>query len=658
MCGIFGIWQSAQKPVELQQVQNATTLLRHRGPDDEGYLLVNTGRGQVVPCGGRETDARLALPLLENQTERTFDLAFGFRRLAILDLSPAGHQPMSSADGRYWIIFNGELYNYVELRAELAALGYVFRSGSDTEVILNAYAQWGAAMLGRFVGMFALVILDCQGKQLFLARDFFGIKPLYYTIAGGQFAFASEIKALLDLPAVSRRANPQRLYDYLRFGLTDHGAATMFADIHQLPAAHLLEVDLQGNKIGNPQRYWHLAIDRSLTISGDEAARRTRELFLENVRLHLRSDVPVGSCLSGGIDSSSIVMAMRQLEGSTLALHTFSAIFEDKTIGEERYVDVVTGAAASTVHKTYPSAAELLADLDHLISIQEEPFGSTSLYAQQRVFRLAAEAGIKVMLDGQGADELLGGYRPAINFRLAALVKGGHWAAAWRLFQTAAALPGNSSKTIFNGVRSLLVPESLRIYSQNLVGKEQMPAWLNQRWFSTQNVVFHHPMSIGPQHDIFRQYLYDATTYRSLPMLLRYEDRNSMSHSIESRVPFLTPLFAQFLFDLPGEYVISNMAETKAIFRSAMRGLTPSAILARKDKIGFATPEQYWLKTLQSWADETLRDADQAQIPVLNLTAVLREWEQVMSGACPFDGRVWRWLNLIRWLDLYQVECE
>ncbi|MDQ3248894.1 MAG: asparagine synthetase B, partial [Chloroflexota bacterium] len=185
MCGIFGLWRSEYQPVDLAGLQQATNTIRHRGPDDEGYLLVNTQTGRLVACGGSLTAAELDLPPLQAVTGEAFDLTFGFRRLAILDLSPAGHQPMGSADGRYWIVFNGEVYNYIELRSELANIGHQFRSGSDTEVILAAYAQWGAAMLNRFVGMFAFAILDRQAKTLLLARDFFGIKPLYYTLAGG-----------------------------------------------------------------------------------------------------------------------------------------------------------------------------------------------------------------------------------------------------------------------------------------------------------------------------------------------------------------------------------------------------------------------------------------------------------------------------------------
>ncbi len=662
MCGIFGLWHTDCQALDLRKLQQATDSIRHRGPDDEGYLLVNTQNEQLVVCGGQATNAELNLPPLGAIQNRSFDLAFGFRRLAILDLSPAGHQPMSTPDGRYWIVFNGEIYNYIELRTELSALGHQFRSGSDTEVILAAYAQWGKAMLNRFVGMFAFAILDREERKLFLARDFFGIKPLYYTLGGREtgrrFAFASEIKALLTLPGVARRANPHRLYNYLRFGLTDHGAETMFTDICQLPAAHYLEIHLDSGEICQPERYWSLSIDQIQVISLQDASARLKDLFLENVRLHLRSDVPVGSCLSGGIDSSAIVLAMRQLEGPKLDLHTFSAVFDDAVIGEEKYVDIATAAAQSIVHKTAPTADELIADLDNLVYIQEEPFGSTSIYAQQRVFQLAGAAGIKVMLDGQGADEILGGYRSSLSIQLAALVKGGQWATAQHLLKRAATLPGVSQQGLLKACLNLLLPSAVQAPFRHFAGKETPPTWLNQAWFSAKGVSFARPAYTeytGPH--LLHQYLQRVTTQTSLPMLLRYEDRNSMSHSIESRVPFLTPALVQFVLSLPAGLIVNQDAVTKAVFRQSMRGLVPDTILDRKDKIGFSTPEQNWLQTLKPWIDATMYGASQTEVPSLNLDQITQEWGRVTTGQAMFDWRVWRWINFLRWRELYKVEC-
>jgi asparagine synthase (glutamine-hydrolysing) len=319
MCGIAGIVCSPE--LELPRDWPAVPLrtLSHRGPDDQGWLAftpekTRLGRGDMAPDG-----ATRAVLL--------------HRRLSILDQSAAGWQPMTTADGQVHIVFNGEIYNYLELRQELAREGCTFRSQSDTEVLLQALRCWGPSALRRLVGMFALAVLDRQQRILFLARDFFGIKPLYYVQTAQTFAFASEIKVLLELPGVRRAVDPQRLYEYLLFGRTDHGGNTLLSDVRQLPAGCFLEVPLDRPAAGQPSRYWTLDLSDRLDLSFDEAARRLRELFLESVRLHLRSDVAVGAALSGGIDSSAIVAAMR-LAAPRADLHVFSYVADDPVLGE------------------------------------------------------------------------------------------------------------------------------------------------------------------------------------------------------------------------------------------------------------------------------------------------------------------------------------
>ncbi len=335
MCGIFGVWNSRQQPIDVNALISSVSTLRHRGPDDEGYLLANLSGNRAEACLGPDSDAHPDLSNIRNFVGQEFDLALGFRRLSILDLSPSGHQPMSSTDGRYWIIFNGEIYNYLELRAELADLGHKFVSTSDTEVLLAGYIQWGAGVLSRLIGMFSFAVLDRQKKTLFLARDFFGIKPLYYTYNGSRFAFASEAKALIALGDVSRKVNPSALYVYLRYGITDNSDATLWKEIKHLPSAHYMEIPLDTpSPVLEPRRYWDVDMETNRAISAPDAAEQLRHLFLENVRLHLRSDVPVGAALSGGIDLSAIVMAMRQHQPEQ-EIHTFSYIASDARLNEE-----------------------------------------------------------------------------------------------------------------------------------------------------------------------------------------------------------------------------------------------------------------------------------------------------------------------------------
>ena len=312
MCGFAGILQWDGRDIRPDDLKRMGESLRHRGIDDLGYLCWNGDRQGKAVRDRRQVPGGC--------------VGLVHRRLSILDLTEAARQPMSTPDNRHHIVFNGEVYNYLELRSELKKLGHTFRSNSDTEVVLAAFLQWGSEALKRFIGAFAFAILQIDTGKLFLGRDFFGIKPLYYTRWAGGLAFASEIKALLGLPRVAARANPQRVYDYLRFGITDHGTESTFAGIRQMPSAHWAEIDLDTPGELTPVRYWSIETSEPIDISFDEAARRLREMFLENVRLHLRSDVPVGATLSGGIDSSAIVMAMRAVQGKDTAIHTFSHI--------------------------------------------------------------------------------------------------------------------------------------------------------------------------------------------------------------------------------------------------------------------------------------------------------------------------------------------
>jgi len=636
LCGIAGI--ALRKPGALGWAVRALQGLRHRGPDDQGWLAWSPA---AAASRGKTWDGAQGSVLLVH------------RRLSILDLSEQGWQPMSSPDERYHLVYNGEIYNYLELRQELQALGYCFRSHSDTEVLLAAWAHWGTASLKRLVGMFAFAVLDTREQSLHLVRDFFGIKPLYYSAFAEGVGFASEIPVLLELPGVRRQANPERLYRYLRFGLTDDGAQTLFSDIQQLPAAHYLRLDLNNLRLTEPQRYWQPTLQSPLELSFEEAAQAIRAQFVENVRLHLRSDVPVGAALSGGIDSSAIVMAMRQLEPD-LELHTFTYV-ADNGVSEEHWADLLGRAAGVQAHKVKPSASELVADLDHLVQVQGEPFGSTSIYAQYRVFRLAQEAGIKVMLDGQGADEVLASYAVYSGARLASLVRQGRWLEALAFLRASQLEP--ALKDTWKSAIGFLIPPRLEPLARRLVGQELTPLWLNTAWFAEHNVQLVSPRAVHGR-DVLRQELLQSLTETSLPKLLRYEDRNSMAHSIESRVPFLTPGLVELLLNLPEAYVLSPQGQTKAVFRRAMQGLVPQAILERKDKVGFATPEQHWLRQLAPWVKQLLDSETLRRITPLRQAAIKAEFDAILAGRKPFDFRVWRWINLVAWARTFDVRFD
>jgi asparagine synthase (glutamine-hydrolysing) len=610
-------------------------LLEHRGPDDHGWLTLDrTG----VRAGSAPDDLAGDVVLLHT-------------RLAILDLSTAGHQPMSTTGGRYHLSFNGEIYNHVELREELASLGHHFVSGTDTEVLLAGWAEWGPATLERLVGMFAFCLVDAERRVLVLARDHFGIKPLFYAPLPKGLAFASEIPPLLELADLSTSANPQRVYDYLRFGRIDHGAETMFADIRQVQPAHYLELSLDEPGRISERRYWQLEAEPLDGLSLDAAAERLRLLFLDSVCMHLRSDVPVGAAFSGGVDSSANLTAMRSLSGSDLDIHAFSYLPEDPALSEERWISLVTSETEVTPHYVRPRAQELQRDLDRLIRVQGEPFNSTSIYAQYRVFQLAGEHGIKVMLDGQGADELFAGYRGYLPYRLAGLLFAGRFVAAARFVAALGSLPGASPVGVTARALGRSLPLSLQGPVRRLTPHSFVPPWLDAGWLAERGVVLGDPRRAAGAEALRHQRLESVQT--SLRELLRYEDRNSMAASIESRVPFLTPALATFALGLPDDYLIASDGTGKVALKQALRGLVPDEILERKDKIGFATPETAWLRELAPLGETTFDGP--AQAGPLRLPEVRRRWHAALTGR-PLGREAWRWLNLVRWADTFSVD--
>jgi asparagine synthase (glutamine-hydrolysing) len=639
MCGLLGVVNAPPDLLDAALVRRLFSQLHHRGPDDRGWLSLEDRQIRT----GSDADALAG------------DVVLLHTRLSILDLSHAGHQPMSTPDGRFHLSYNGEIYNYVELRSDLESLGHSFASGSDTEVLLTAWAEWGTSALERLVGMFAFALLDAEQRTLFLARDHFGIKPLYYVTPPERFAFASEVPPLLELPGVRTAADPQRIYDYLRFARLDHGNQTMFAGIRQVRPGHYVELALDAPERLTERPYWQLDAEPLDGLSLDEAADRLRSLFLDSIRLHLRSDVPVGAAFSGGVDSSGNVAAMRYLSGADLELHTFSYIADDPALSEERWMQIVADETGVLAHTVEPSPQDLVTDLDRLIEVQAEPFAGTSIYAQYRVFRLAQECGIKVMLDGQGADELFAGYRNYLPDRIAGLLSSGRLLSTARLLRALSGLPGASPGGALARALGHSLPRALEAPARRLAGHRLVPSWLDGDWLGAHGVTLADPGRSGSGN--LREYRLE-TIRTGLRELLRYEDRNSMAASIESRVPFLTPALAQFALGMPDDYLIAPDGTGKLVLRRSLRGLVPDAILDRRDKIGFATPEATWLRTIAPLLEEVLASDAAHQAGPLRVTEARKRWQDMRGGKQPFDAVAWRWLNLIRWADRFDVTFE
>lgn len=562
---------------------------------------------------------------------------------------------MHGAGQRFTIVFNGEIYNYRELRDELQALGYCFSTDSDTEVLLTCWEAWGEDCLPRLQGMFAFAILDRDRQTLTCVRDAFGIKPLFYQCDGDRFIFASELPALFKLLGQDPIPNLQKAYEYLVFGYYDDRETTFFQNVYGLMPGHSLTISL-GTDRSTIKRWWWPSIAEQSNWSCEAAAERLREIFLHNISLHLRSDVALGFALSGGVDSSAVVCAARYLYPD-LPIHTFSFIAPGTSVSEEPWVDLVNGAVNATAHKIVIDPGELALDLDDMVLSQGEPFGSTSIYAQYRVFRAAREKGITVMLDGQGADELLAGYHGYPAARMRSLVEQGSAAELTAFMYRWPAWPGRSYRQAIVALGSILLPSPLRRWARGWVGQDFHPPWLRLDVLANQGVGLRAPSidrtSEGKRRRLVEQ-LRSALTGQGLQPLLRHGDRNSMRWSIESRVPFLTTDLAEFVLTLPEDYLLSNQGETKRIFKMAMRGIVPNTILDRRDKIGFQTPERQWLNALRPHISDWMAIAP--SLPFLNADLCQKQINSILDGDDDLNWQAWRLINYCRWAQIFNVQ--
>jgi len=663
MCGIFGIWNFDGKPVDLGLVEQATTTLRHRGPDDEGYLLINTQTGRTVSCGGRDTDERLSFEPIDAFSGENFDLALGFRRLAILDPSPAGHQPMSSADGRFWIVFNGQIYNHVELRTDLSAHGHKFRTGTDTEVLLAAYQQWGPECLSRLNGMWAFVVWDGAEKRLFCARDRFGIKPLYFASDDRRIMFASEIKALVGDSGVPFVPSDEAVYRYLVAGMlpSPRAGETFFQGVKALPAAHWMTIRRADVA---QQRYYTLgsAIPDGRQLDISESIEEYRRLLTEAVRLRLRADVPIGSCLSGGVDSSSIVCIINQLMDDERLprsqigdrQRTFSAVYDTAgRFNEREYIEKVLKDTQAQGYFTFPTLERLRDEIEDVVWHQDEPFVSTSMFAQWCVMKEARERSVEVLLDGQGADEQLAGYRPFSLFLSELLRRGeiGHAVAESRAIQRQTGIPAWSP--LMGALRYLLPSQVMHTLRRTWYGRQRDQSVLNPDFAGECDRGTIADWKPFTEHGRLDSHLRVLLEESSLPHLLRYEDRNSMAFGVESRVPYLDHRVVEFSLSQPSSLRMRD-GWTKWILRKAVEDIVPGDIVWRKDKVGFETPEVAWLKHWIS-SNTNLFPPDAPCGAYLDLRAVrtaIASW--IQNGDEAAAPPVWRWINLDLWLDCFR----
>jgi asparagine synthase (glutamine-hydrolysing) len=578
-----------------------TGALRHRGPDDEGYLAVEE-QGEVsitTSLRGPESASTTGPELWEYQGSA--QLFLGHRRLAILDLSIAGHQPMKYGKD-LWIVFNGEIYNYVELKQELKADGYKFNSETDTEVILAAYERWGEECVTRFNGDWAFCIFDKRRGILFLSRDRYGVKPLFFHRDRNHFAFASEIKGLLSLPFVPRRLNEDKAFQYCVLSCRDHTEESLFADVYQLAPANNMTVNLKTGKITKSQ-YYSLAYCPELGVY-DHAkaityATEIRQLIFDAVRLRLRADVAVGTCLSGGLDSSTIVAIMAKILGdehSQKFQNAFTAAFPGEPFDESRFAQTMAASTGSRSHLIYPSKEGYWCALPLILYYQDEPFGGPSIYSEWEVMREASKH-VKVILDGHAGDEVFAGYKEyRMSFLANLLIEGRFQPFAeelWHLMRNSRL----TSKT-FAELKLLpmfALPSAIKRGMYLLRYRRELRAGKKKFGVTGAADMAHIDKRYTPQlNKLLFQYL---TTY-ALPYLLRGEDRMSMAHSIEARAPFTDYRLVDCVSAIPGVYKIRN-GWSKWLLRLAVKDLLPPEIAWRKDKVGFATPR--WASKQDEW---------------------------------------------------------
>jgi asparagine synthase (glutamine-hydrolysing) len=620
MCGICGIIRFDNQPVQEAPVRKMMQTMKHRGPDDEGVFLEE-------------------------------NVGLGFVRLSIIDLSSAGHQPMFSHDEKYVIVYNGEIYNYLELRDELKSLGHIFKTNSDTEVLLTSYIEWGEECLHRFNGMWAFVIYDRINKSMYASRDRYGIKPFYYYYDEKILIFASEIPPILTLLKSKPSVNNQAVFDYLVFNRTDHSEQTFFKEIKKLHHGHNLSFNCQSSlfnrtagRLGEASlqssiKKWYNLREKASEAEGFRNAEEFRNLLSSSIGLRLRSDVPVGVCLSGGIDSSSIVSILLN-DFKKVDLNTFSAVYKRGQHGDETEYIKEYSAQINNMFFTTPTAETLYNEMYTFIKAHAEPIPETGVYAQYKVMELAGK-NVVVTLDGQGADEMLAGYHYFFGYFFKDLLKHGNLAKLpSEIFHYV-----NNHRSLY-GIKTfayLLLPIKMRT-SASVDNKGYLAKGFVDCYCKDNSVVgaLYNSSSL-------KDALLDHFEYK-LEHLLKWEDRNSMWFSLEARVPFLDHRLVENTLAINKQDMISK-GMTKTISREAVKGIVPEKIRLRKDKIGFGTPQDEWFRMPQfkKIIEEILSPGNFITDNLIDNIKASKLYLAHIRGENNISKEIWKWIHLELW---------
>jgi len=608
MCGINGFNWGDENLIGLMNAK-----IKHRGPDDEGqYINSHMSLGNV--------------------------------RLSIIDLSEKGHQPMWDQEGNICIVHNGEIYNYIELMEELKQRGYKFASQTDTEVILNSYKEWGTDCLKMFNGMWAFCIYDKPKKRLFLSRDRFGIKPLYYYLKAGKFIFSSEIRAILE-HKIEKKANDKIIFDYLFYDRCNHSSNTFFETIFSFPPAHYIvinNIDQKEILRAEPIRYWHLNLKKEIDGSDKrQIDEKVKNSILESIRLRLRSDVPLSLSLSGGLDSSTIACSITNIN-EDLKLKTFSVIFPQKKIDESKYIKDIIEKTGAQGYFTEPNHQAFFKDLVEFIRCQEEPLTHSSYYSQYNLMELTHKNRIKVILDGQGSDEVFCGYHIyyayyfielMVQFKFIKLIK--------EFFYFC---KRNKDIKIVLRIAYILLPNTVKI----IISRKNLGLLLNREFVEDYKKISKE--STLPRLFSLKDALYFDLSTRLTP-LLRYQDKSSMHFSVESRTPFLDYRLVEFVYSLPSEYKIRN-GFTKHLIRKNLKDIIPESVRIRRDKTGFMSPLNEWLREEEfiKLIKDIINSDSFKKRKYWDHEVVSREVENFITNKRNIGKQIWKMINLEIWL--------
>jgi len=626
MCGITGFF-SYKNRIDTKKYYKAHKKIAHRGPDDEGFIYKNS-QNQIEHLIGDDTiDELKSKEFIYNKEPSS--LILGHRRLSIIDLSSHGHQPFIFE--HLYLVYNGEIYNYIELRDELKEVGYKFHTDSDTEVFLKAYHYWGVEAFNKFNGMWASAIYDENKDEILLTRDRFGIKPLYYSFVDDNLIFGSEIKFVASFMD-GLYSNEQMVYEYLRFNHLDHTNKTFFRDIMQIEPNSYMIFSQNGIKIRN---YWELKEENGIDKS------KIEEKLQSAIKLRMRSDVEVGSLLSGGIDSSTILGIINQEKYST-KFQTFSAVFKEEKFSEKQYIDrFKTTNIELKKHFIYPKAEKLVDKIDELIYTQEEPFRSLAVFSQYEIYKnIKDKTEVTVLLNGQGADEIFTGYTEY------------YYTYLLELFRTFKFLRFSHEFKAFKDNRklsTLILSKQLLI---NLLSHYIRPKDKHKIF----NKKFEATKKYKQYKNLLKNSLYQSLTFSALREYLRYEDRNSMRFSLESRLPFLDFKLVENAFSLRDEDKIKD-GVSKTVLREIAKNKIPELTLNRKDKMGFISPQEVWQKTLlKDELDKSFKEIKKDGIfDFIDNERVYDIYYEYKSDNFHDWAFIWRIYCLYRWKKVWSI---